>query len=115
MMYWLDEWDVYAFDPTSEVHHYMARREMFHLQLWHPQARVSILTSSALTENQFELYPFQGWKLRTDTWQEISDLLMAGMYLKVPRADQIAHTYMAMRSEFTDGLPGARLPVCRFR
>jgi hypothetical protein len=114
MMYWLGEWDVYAFDPMSEMHWYMTRREMFHLQLWHPQAQVSVLTSSALTAGQFELFPFQGWKARTQSWSEMVDLVSASLYLDLPRALTIDRTYHALRDEFTHSIPGARLPECRF-
>ena len=48
------------------MHSYFAPRGLLHLQLWHPAARVSVLTPSRLTCDRYEVFPVRGWKLAMD-------------------------------------------------
>lgn len=56
------EWEVRVSDPKGPFHTYFARRGMLHVQLWHPEAEVSVLTRSKITANRFEVFPYQSWK-----------------------------------------------------
>ncbi len=48
-------WEVRVFAVNDTRHRYLADRGMLHLQLWHPQARISILSRSGLTRGQWEV------------------------------------------------------------
>ncbi len=51
-----------AFPRHGSTHRYFATRDLLHLQLWHPEACVSLLTPSRLTAHAYELFPIDGWK-----------------------------------------------------
>lgn len=55
-------WEIRIFPDGDRKAEYFAPRGFLHAQLWHPLARVSVLTPSALTGGLFELFPYQGWK-----------------------------------------------------
>lgn len=114
LFFWLGEWDLYAFDPMGEINEYMVTHGMFHLQLWHPMARVSVLTASELTANRFEMFPFKGWKLRADTWAEMGDLVRANFMLELPTANEIETAYKSLSSVFVLDIEGAKLPMVDF-
>lgn len=61
----LDGWMVRAFPTGDRKFDYLRARGFLHLQLWHPDARVSVLTPSDLTDGLFEIFPVAGWKART--------------------------------------------------
>jgi hypothetical protein len=48
-------WQVRRFPLSSAKHEYCARRGFLHLQLWHREAGVSVLTPSRLTGDQFDI------------------------------------------------------------
>lgn len=48
-------WQVRRFPLSSAKLEYCARRGFLHLQLWHPEAGVSVLTPSRLTGDQFDV------------------------------------------------------------
>jgi hypothetical protein len=58
----IDGWEIRIFPEGDRRAEYFTPRGFLHAQLWHPQARVSVLTPSRLTGGLFELYPYQGWK-----------------------------------------------------
>lgn len=58
----LGGWEVRAFPRHGSTHRYFATRDLLHLQLWHPEACVSLLTPSRLTAHAYELFPIDGWK-----------------------------------------------------
>ena len=70
-----DDWQVRAFLFTDPRFEYLAPRGLWHIQLWHPQAGVSILTPSALTMDCYEIFPIRTWKRRAGTYEELSALL----------------------------------------
>lgn len=51
-----DGWQVRRFALDDERFAYLARHGMLHLQLWHPRLRASILTPSALTGGQVDVW-----------------------------------------------------------
>ncbi len=55
-------WEIRIFPEDERKAEYFAPRGFLHAQLWHPAARVSVLTPSLLTGGLFEMFPYQGWK-----------------------------------------------------
>ena len=51
-----DGWRVRRIAADDERFAYCARHGMLHLQLWHPERRTSILTPSALTSGQVDVW-----------------------------------------------------------
>ena len=58
----IDGWEIRIFPEQDRRAAYFAPRGFLHAQLWHAEARVSVLTPSRLTGGLFELFPYQGWK-----------------------------------------------------
>lgn len=61
-----DEWEVRIF--SGRFFEYFVPRGLWHVQLWNPRARVSILTPSKLTAGAWEAFPIRAWKARRDSW-----------------------------------------------
>jgi hypothetical protein len=55
-------WQVRTFRTTDPKFEYLAERGLWHLQLWHAEAGVSILSPSGLTLGHYEIFPIAGWK-----------------------------------------------------
>jgi len=55
-------WQIRLFDPDDLKFKYFLPRGFLHAQLWHPEARVSVLTPSRLTGGLFEVFPVDEWK-----------------------------------------------------
>jgi len=51
-----DGWLILGHAINDPNHAYFAPRGLLHLQLWHPQRRVSVLTPSLLTRGTFEVW-----------------------------------------------------------
>lgn len=60
----VDGWQVRVFPATDPKFPYFVGRRLLHVQLWHPEARVSVLTPSRLTAGCFEAFPYRDWKIR---------------------------------------------------
>jgi hypothetical protein len=63
------DWQVRVFAPQDRKRAYFIRRGMWHAQLWHPGAGVSLLTPSMLTDGCFEVFPFRAQKARAETYE----------------------------------------------
>jgi hypothetical protein len=50
---------------------FFVERGLWHAQLWHRTARVSVLTPSRLTGDAYEIFPSAGWKRRASSHREI--------------------------------------------
>lgn len=72
---WVGLWEVRQFPDGDARLRYFRPRGFHHLQLWHPSARISILTPSRLTAGLFELWPEGGERSRLSTWREVADRL----------------------------------------
>ena len=48
-------WEVRVHARNSARHHYFAPRGFLHVQFWHPERGISVLTQSALTAGRFEV------------------------------------------------------------
>lgn len=77
----LGDWEVRRHIEEQGHHVYFASRGFLHLQLWHPTARVSILTPSRLTHDRFEIWR-DGVRIAVRTWDDVAaalpDLAMPG-------------------------------------
>ena len=56
----LGEWEVRLFG--DRIYEYFRDRGLWHVQLWHPGRRISLLSPSRLTRGRWEAYPIFGWK-----------------------------------------------------
>ena len=57
-----DGWEVRVFGGRK--FQYFVGRGFLHVQLWHPEERISILTPSRLTCGFYEVFPVLDWKAR---------------------------------------------------
>lgn len=80
----LPEWEVRAFPKGGRMHAYFAPRGLLHLQLWHPRARVSVLTPSRLTCGRYEIYPYEGRKLPVADMQALYRAMSALLRCELP-------------------------------
>jgi hypothetical protein len=71
----VDGWDVRDFAHQDLRRAYLSASGFAHLQLWHPEARVSVLTPSRLTGDRFEAFPIAGWKRATRDYAELAALI----------------------------------------
>ena len=71
----LGRWEVRV--STGRAFEYFVPRGRWHVQLWHPEAGISILTPSKLTAGAFEAYPSRGWKARSCDYGALRDWLEA--------------------------------------
>jgi hypothetical protein len=86
----LGAWEFRAFPPDDPKHRYFATRELLHLQLWHPDARVSLLTPSRLTAGAFELFPVDGWKCVVRSAEEARRLARYAHGVELPSPLRLA-------------------------
>lgn len=82
----LGEWEVRRHAERAAQHTYFAPRGFLHLQLWHPSARVSILTPSRLTHGRFEIWR-DGIRIAVRAWNDVTARLVD---LEVPSASEVA-------------------------
>jgi hypothetical protein len=54
---------------------YFVRNGFWHVQLWQPLARVSVLTPSRLTRDRYEVFPIAGWKVGAQKYTELAKLI----------------------------------------
>lgn len=69
----LHSWEVRLF--TDVRFRYFVPRGLWHVQLWHEEARVSVLTRSGLTKGAYEVFPIQEWKQRVNTYEALRQLV----------------------------------------
>jgi hypothetical protein len=86
----LGAWEVRAFAPDDARHTYFVKRELLHLQLWHPAAGVSVLTPSRLTAGAFELFPVDGWKCAVRSAEEARRLARYAHGVELPTPLRLA-------------------------
>ncbi len=73
----VDDWEVRDFAADDPRYRYLLPRGFGHLQLWHPEARLSILTPSRLTRDRYEAFPVVGWKRREHDWAALAAIVRA--------------------------------------
>lgn len=91
-------WQVRVFADSDPKLEYFVRRGLHHLQLWHPEAGVSVLSPSGLTIGQYETFPIAGWKRQARTRDDLVALLRAHHRLELPSAGTMA----ALEAWFVD-------------
>jgi hypothetical protein len=86
----IDGWEVRVFPPDDRKFSYFVTRGFLHVQLWHPQARVSVLTPSRLTGGQYEAFPCGGWKAPVDEPAPLRDLIGRTHGIAMPSLPRLA-------------------------
>lgn len=88
VVYTLGEWKVSI--HTGRFFEYFVPRGLWHVQIWHPGKRISILTPSKLTEGSWEAFPVRGWKARRGSWSALALAIAAEHDVVLPSAHEIA-------------------------
>lgn len=65
-------WEVRVF--ADRKFQYFVTRGFLHVQLWHPEARISILSPSRLTSGFYEMFPVRDWKARAADYDRLAQL-----------------------------------------
>jgi hypothetical protein len=80
----VDQWELRDFAADDPRQRYFLAHGFAHLQLWHPTARLSILTPSRLTLDRSEAFPIAGWKRREDDFTLLARMLRAATGVEPP-------------------------------
>lgn len=94
-------WEIRVFSPSGTFHRYFRAHGMLHVQLWHPEAGVSLLTPSALTADQYEVFPFAGWKHARRSYPQLCVEVAAGIGVTLPAQERLE----ALAAMFTAAAP----------
>jgi hypothetical protein len=81
------DWQIRQFAETDAKLAYFTGRGFLHVQLWHPEHRVSILTPSRLTGGRFEVWAAGADRVAVTRWSAIDEALPG---IATPRAIEIA-------------------------
>ena len=92
-------WDVRVFGEHK--FQYFVRQGFWHLQLWHPEAGVSVLTPSKLTCDLYEVFPIASWKARASTYPELARLIADEHGLELPRELELLELTRALVQRVT--------------
>jgi hypothetical protein len=84
----VDGWEVRLFGGRK--FQYFVTRGLWHVQLWHPAARVSVLTPSRLTGGFYEAYPIANWKAQAPDYERLVALIDGVHTVALPRAGMLA-------------------------
>ncbi|WP_438004112.1 hypothetical protein WME89_35480 [Sorangium sp. So ce321] len=82
---------------------YLVTRGFWHLQLWHPEARVSVLTPSRLTRGLYEAYPIANWKAQAPDYEKLAALLGGLFAARLPEASAVLRLERALVAEVVRG------------
>lgn len=85
---------------------YFVTHGFWHLQLWHPEARVSILTPSRLTRGLYEAYPIANWKAQAPDYDKLATLLDGLVEAKLPERVAVLRLELALVAEVVRGHGG---------
>ena len=92
----LEGWEVRVF--TGRWFQYFVTHGLWHLQLWSPAGRVSILTPSRLTRGLYEAFPVSNWKTSAPTYDWLATLITGlGPTHLLAAAQVLAHAVRARR------------------
>jgi len=78
----LDDWQVRVF--TGQHAEYFIPRGLWHLQLWHAERRISVLTPSRLTCGHYEAFPIAGWKGRRSRYDALASVVVEAYAIDLP-------------------------------
>ncbi|WP_437996055.1 hypothetical protein WMF26_33375 [Sorangium sp. So ce185] len=94
-------WEVRLF--VGRKFEYFVARGFWHLQLWHPEARVSVLTPSRLTRGLYEAYPIANWKAQAPDYDKLVTLLGGLFAAKLPDKAAVLRLERALVDEVVRG------------
>ncbi|WP_437567191.1 hypothetical protein [Sorangium sp. So ce542] len=97
-------WEVRLF--VGRKFEYFVARGFWHLQLWHPEARVSVLTPSRLTCGLYEAYPIANWKAQAPDYDKLVALLGGLFAAKLPEKAAVLRLERALVDEVVRGSGG---------
>jgi hypothetical protein len=80
-------WQIRQFPASDAKLAYFTGRGFLHVQLWHPEHRVSVLTPSRLTGGRFEVWAAGADRVSVSRWAAIGEALPG---VAVPGAVEIA-------------------------
>ncbi len=100
----VEGWEVRAFGGRK--FEYFVARGFWHLQLWHPEARVSVLTPSRLTRGLYEAYPIANWRAQAPDYDRLVTLLGGLFAAKLPERSAVLRLERAFVAEVVRGSGG---------
>ena len=90
----LGEWDIRLFG--NRKFQYFVTRGFWHLQLWHPAARISVLSPSRLTCGFYEAYPIANWKAQAPNYDGLVSLIAGTHGPPLPTTAEIKRAEKAL-------------------
>ena len=90
----LEGWEVRLFG--GRMFAYFVTRGLWHMQLWHPVARISILTPSRLTRGRYEALPVAGWKTQARDYTSLACLITGLRSAPLPGAADVLRLERAL-------------------
>lgn len=85
---------------------YFASRGLAHVQLWHEEAGLSVLTPSRLTCDRYEAFPVAGWKKRSSDYQVIASLVEREHGVAMPAFAEVARVERALAFDLARAVTG---------
>lgn len=96
----VSDWEVRVFGGRK--FQYFVRRGLWHVQLWHPRARISVLTPSHLTRGFYEAFPIADWKGRAPTYDALIEMLGRDHAQPFLREDELARIERVFVTDVVD-------------
>ena len=90
----IDGWEVRLFG--GRMFAYFVTRKLWHMQLWHPTARISILTPSRLTRGCYEAFPLACWKSQAPDYPSLVRLITGLRSTPLPSAADVLRLERAL-------------------
>ncbi|WP_394843325.1 hypothetical protein LZC95_40530 [Pendulispora brunnea] len=90
----LEGWEVRLFGGRK--FQYFVTRGFWHLQLWHPEARISVLTPSRLTQGFYETFPVANWKAQAPDYKSLVQLVTGMHEIRLPNYGEVARLEKAL-------------------
>lgn len=105
------DWELRAFSKEDPHYQTYAARALLHLQLYHPVARVSVLTPSHLTRGRLEVYPIKSRRVRLSSYWQLRDILVRYHGVEPPSPPVLAAAirWFVVRVTRTSAPPGVDL------
>lgn len=94
---YLGDWQLRVFD--GRFSEYFIPRGLWHLQLWHAERQVSVLTPSRLTSGLYEAFPIAGWKQRCARYSDMAAGVREEHAVELPGEDCLRSLEVALVDE----------------
>lgn len=104
----IGDWEVRVF--ADGKFGFFVERGLWHVQLWHPGARVSVLTPSRLTGDAYEIFSSSGWKRRATAYADVARFIAeqhAVPFLDEDTLRRIEHVFVSAPIAFAASPEGA--------